>query len=65
MDNALTIKANQSTTNYAGFFGAIGEEENDTTKYRHKLLNNSVTFGTPVTCEYDLTCQTLTASAIW
>ena len=36
-----------------------------TTKYRHKLLNNSVNFGTPVVCQYDLQCGDLTASAIY
>ena len=35
-----------------------------TTKYQ-KLLNNSVTFGTPVTCEYDLNCGNLTANSIY
>ena len=36
-----------------------------TTKYRHKLLNNSVTFGTPVICQFDLQCGNLTASALY
>ena len=49
---------------YTGFFGTTGQE-NDTTKYRHKLLNNSVNFGTPVVCQYDLQCGDLTASAIY
>ena len=31
----------------------------------HSLTNTSVTFGTPVTCQYDLTCATLTASSIY
>ena len=46
------------------FFGNPGEEQ-DLTKYRHKLLNTSVTFGTPVTCEYDLSCYTLNAASIY
>ena len=49
---------------YILFFGNIGEESN-ITKYRHKLLNNSVVFGTPVACEYDLSCYTLTADSIY
>ena len=49
---------------YTGFYGTAGQE-NDTSKYRHKLLNNSVTFGTPVVCQFDLSCQTLTASSIY
>ena len=40
---------------YAGFFGNANEA-NDLTKYRHKIFNNSVVFGTPVACEYDLSC---------
>ena len=49
---------------YAGFYGTTNQV-NDPTKYRHKLLANSVTFGTPVTCEFDLTCGTLTAASIY
>jgi len=49
---------------YGGFFGVVGEE-NDTTKYKHRLLNNSVNFGTNVICQFDLQCGNLTASAIY
>ena len=31
----------------------------------HSLTDTSVTFGTPVTCQYDLSCGTLTASSIY
>ena len=31
----------------------------------HSLTDASVTFGTPVTCQYDLSCGTLTASSIY
>ena len=31
----------------------------------HRLTDASVTFGTPVTCQYDLSCGTLTASSIY
>ena len=49
---------------YTGFYGTTGQE-NDTTKYRHKLLNDSVNFGTPVTCQFDLNCVNLTANSIY
>ena len=42
--------------NYGGFFGTNGEE-NDINKYRHKLLNELVTFGSNVTCQWDLRCD--------
>ena len=53
-----------SSNLYTGFYGTTGQET-DTTKYRHKLLNNSVTFGTLVTCQFDLNCGNLTANSIY
>ena len=35
------------------------------TTNQHSLTDTSVTFGTPVTCQYDLSCGTLTASSIY
>ena len=32
---------------------------------KHSLTDTSVNFGTPVTCQYDLSCGTLTASSIY
>jgi hypothetical protein len=49
---------------YAGFTGTT-LQESDTTKYKHILSNSSVTFGALVTCQFDLGCGTLTASAIY
>jgi hypothetical protein len=52
--NNIYISNNCFSSNiYAGYYGSLGQEY-DTTKYRHKLLNNYVTSGTPVTCQFDL-----------
>ena len=53
-----------SSNLHTGFFGTANQES-DTTKYRHVLSNTSVTFGTPVTCQFDLSCSSLTAASIY
>ena len=53
-----------SSNLYTRFFGTANQES-DTTKYRHVLSNTSVTFGTPVTCQFDLSCSSLTAASIY
>ena len=44
--NNIYISNNCFNNNfYAGYYGTTTGEENDTNKYRHKLLNKSVNFG--------------------
>lgn len=59
-----TITTTGDNQFHCGYTGASGEE-NDTTKYKHSLTDTAVTFGTPVTCQYDLQCGDLTANAIY
>ena len=49
---------------YASYTGTSGNEH-DTSLYKHSLTDNEVTFGTPVICQYDLTCGDLTANALY
>ena len=59
-----TITTTGDNQFYCGYTGPNGAE-NDTTKYKHSLTDTAVTFGTPVTCQYDLQCGDLTANAIY
>ena len=64
----LWVGQNITTTGdnpfYCGYTGNTGSESN-TANYKHSLTGTAVTFGTPVTCQYDLQCGDLTANAIY
>ena len=49
---------------YCGYAGVTGSESNKA-NYRHSFTNTSVILGTPVTCQYDLSCSTFTAASIY
>ena len=47
-----------------GFTGSSGDEAT-VGNYKYRLTDTSVTFGTPVTCHFDLQCVDLTANSIY
>ena len=60
--NEITTPGDNSF--YCGYTGVTGSESNKA-NYRHSFTNTAVILGTPVTCQYDLSCSTLTAASIY
>ena len=49
---------------HCGYTGVTGSESNKA-NYKHRFTNTAVTFGTPVACQFDLSCGDLTANSIY
>ena len=66
VDNNLLLKADKS---FSVNESAVGDITCNSltvgTPSIHNLTNTAVTFGTPVTCQYDLSCGTLASSSIY
>ena len=59
--NEITTPGDNSF--YCGYTGVTGSESNKA-NYKHSFTKTAVTFGTPVTCQFDLSCSSFTASSI-
>ena len=60
--NEITTPGDNSF--YCGYTGVTGSESNKA-NYRHSFTKTAVILGTPVTCQYDLSCSTFTAASIY
>ena len=60
--NEITTPGDNSF--HCGYTGVTGSESNKA-NYKHSFTKTAVTFGTPVTCQFSLSCGDLTANSIY